>query len=118
MRRYATTPDKHRDAAAVDYARANEGRQSSLASPTSYQRTKSTLGQEEATVDLDAAAIAKAQLNLERTVIRSPVDGYVTNLQARLGDYANVGEKIVSVVEHQFLLGRRLFRGDQPRGDP
>jgi RND family efflux transporter MFP subunit len=95
---------EHRDAAAVDYARANEGRKSSLASQgwastDVYQRTKSTLGQEEATVDLDTAASAKAQLNLERTVIRSPVDGYVTNLQARLGDYANVGQKIISVVD-------------------
>ena len=67
--------------------------------PDVYQRTKSTLGQEEATVDLDTAAIAKAQLNLERTVIRSPVDGFVTNLQARLGDYANVGQKMIFVVD-------------------
>jgi multidrug resistance efflux pump len=50
-------------------------------------------------VDLDKAAIAKAQLNLERTVIRSPANGYVTNLQARLGDYANVAQKIISVVD-------------------
>jgi multidrug resistance efflux pump len=48
---------------------------------------------------LDRAAIAKAQLNLERTVIRSPVNGYVTNLLARLGDYATVGTKIITVVD-------------------
>jgi multidrug resistance efflux pump len=95
---------EQRDAAALDYARANEGRQSTLArqgwaSTDVFQQTKSSLGQGEATVDLDKAAIAKAQLNLERTVIRSPVDGYVTNLQARLGDYANVAQKIVSVVD-------------------
>jgi multidrug resistance efflux pump len=95
---------EQRDVAALGYARANEGRYSTLArqgwaSTDVYQQTESSLGQGEATVDLDKAAIAKAQLNLSRTVIRSPVNGYVTNLQARLGDYANVGEKIVSVVD-------------------
>jgi len=48
---------------------------------------------------LDRAAIAKAQLNLERTVIRSPVNGYVTNLLARLGHYATVGTKLITVVD-------------------
>jgi RND family efflux transporter MFP subunit len=95
---------EERDIAAHEYARANEGRQSTLArqgwaSTDVYQQTKSSLGQGEASVDLDKAAIAKAQLNLERTVIRSPANGYVTNLQARLGDYANVGQKIISVVD-------------------
>jgi len=95
---------EQRDAAALDYARANEGRQSTLArqgwaSTDVFQQTKSTLGQGEATLDLDKAAIAKAQLNLERAVIRSPVNGYVTNLLSRLGDYATVGQKIVSVVD-------------------
>jgi multidrug resistance efflux pump len=95
---------EERDAAALEYARANEGRQSALArqgwaSTDVYQQTKSTLDQGEATVDLDKAAIAKAQLNLSRTVIRSPANGYVTNLQAQLGDYANVGQKIISIVD-------------------
>ena len=95
---------EQRDVAALGYARANEGRYSTLArqgwaSTDVYQQTESSLGQGVATVDLDKAAIAKAQLNLSRTVIRSPVNGYVTNLQARLGDYANVGQKTISVVD-------------------
>jgi multidrug resistance efflux pump len=48
---------------------------------------------------LDKAAIAKVQLDLRRTVIRSPVNGYVTNLLARLGDYATVGQRLISVVD-------------------
>jgi RND family efflux transporter MFP subunit len=95
---------QQRDAAALDYARENENRQGSLAregwaSTDVFQQTKSSLGQREATVELDKAAIAKAELNLSRTVIRSPVNGYVTNLLSRLGDYATVGQKIVSVVD-------------------
>jgi len=41
----------------------------------------------------------QAQVNLERTRIISPVNGYVTNLLAQLGDYANVGQNLISVVD-------------------
>src|SRR5258708_4315012 len=93
-----------RDAAALDYARANEGRKADLeakgwTSKDVYQQTTSTLHQSEAVVALDQAAIAKTQLDLSRTVVRSPVNGYVTNLLAQLGGYANVGQKIISVVD-------------------
>ena len=93
-----------RDTAALDYARTNERRKAALAkdgwaSTDIYQQTTSTVGQSEGAVALDNAAIAKAQLNLSRTVIRSPVNGYVTNLLAQLGDYATVGQKVVSVVD-------------------
>jgi multidrug resistance efflux pump len=43
--------------------------------------------------------LAKAELDLSRTVIRSPVNGYVTNLLAQLGDYANVGQRLISLVD-------------------
>jgi multidrug resistance efflux pump len=93
-----------RDAAALDYARANEARIATLAkqgwtSTNVYQQTTSTLHQSEAVVASDKVAIAKAQLDLSRTVIRSPVNGYVTNLLAQLGDYTNVGQRIISVVD-------------------
>src|SRR6266853_409411 len=93
-----------RDGAALDYARANENRKARLAkqgwvSTEVYQQTTSTLHQSEGVVALDKAAIAKAQLDLSRTVIRSPVNGYVTNLLAQLGDYASVGQKMISVVD-------------------
>src|SRR6195256_6943840 len=78
-----------RDAAALDYARANAARKADLeakggTSKNSYPQTTSSLRQSEAVVALDQAAIAKAQLDLRRTVIRSPVNGYVTNLPAQL----------------------------------
>jgi multidrug resistance efflux pump len=93
-----------RDSAALDYASANQDRQARLAkegwaSTNVYQQTTSTLHQSEGVVALDKAAIAKAQLDLSRTVIRSPVNGYVTNLLAQLGDYATVGQKLISVVD-------------------
>ncbi len=56
------------------------------------------LEQAQAQAERDGAAL-KAQLDLSRTVIRSPVNGYVTNLLAQLGDYATVGQKLISVVD-------------------
>jgi RND family efflux transporter MFP subunit len=45
------------------------------------------------------ANLDQARVNLERTEIRSPVNGYVTNLLAQRGDYASVGENIISLVD-------------------
>jgi multidrug resistance efflux pump len=45
------------------------------------------------------ANLDHAQVNLERTKIYSPVNGYVTNLLTQLGDYATVGQLIISVVD-------------------
>jgi RND family efflux transporter MFP subunit len=44
------------------------------------------------------ANLDQARVNLERTQVRSPVNGWVTHLLAQLGDYANVGQNIISVV--------------------
>jgi len=45
------------------------------------------------------ASLDQARINLRRTEIRSPVNGYVTNLLAQLGDYANVGQNEISLVD-------------------
>ena len=45
------------------------------------------------------ANLDQARVNLERTQVRSPVNGWVTNLLARVGDYATVGENIISIVD-------------------
>lgn len=45
------------------------------------------------------ANLQQAKINLERTQIRSPVDGWVTNLLVQLGDYATTGVNVVSVVD-------------------
>jgi multidrug resistance efflux pump len=41
----------------------------------------------------------QAKVNLERTQIRSPVNGWVTNLLTQLGDYATVGRNEISIVD-------------------
>lgn len=46
-----------------------------------------------------SANLEQAKVNLERTQIRSPVNGWVTNLLVRVGDYATVGQSKISVVD-------------------
>ena len=53
----------------------------------------------EATLAQAKAQLSQAHVNLERTRIISPADGYVTNLLAHLGDYVNVGVNSISVVD-------------------
>ncbi|HVJ41789.1 MAG TPA: HlyD family secretion protein [Dongiaceae bacterium] len=45
------------------------------------------------------AEVDVAKVNLERSVIHAPVNGYVTNLLLRQGDYATAGQKSVSVID-------------------
>ena len=45
------------------------------------------------------ARLDQAKVNLERTEIRAPVNGWVTNLTAQLGDYANVGQTQIALVD-------------------
>jgi multidrug resistance efflux pump len=56
-------------------------------------------GSAEATVAQATSQRDQARVNLERTQIRSPVNGWVTNLLAQLGDYASVGRNVVSIVD-------------------
>jgi len=53
----------------------------------------------EASLAQSRAQLHQAQVNLERTRIPSPVDGYVTNLLAHLGDYVNAGVNTISLVD-------------------
>jgi RND family efflux transporter MFP subunit len=46
-----------------------------------------------------AHQLAQAELNLKRTSVVSPVDGYVTNLLLRVGDYAVTGVSNVSIID-------------------
>jgi multidrug resistance efflux pump len=45
------------------------------------------------------ANLDQARVNLQRTRLYSPVNGYVTNLLAQLGDYVTVGAKSLSLVD-------------------
>jgi multidrug resistance efflux pump len=52
----------------------------------------------EAQHQLALANLEQAKVNLKDTQIRSPVNGWVTNLLVQLGDYGTVGKNVISIV--------------------
>jgi RND family efflux transporter MFP subunit len=64
----------------------------------------------------------QAKVNLERTQIRSPVNGWVTNLLARAGDYATVGRNAISIIDADSFWVDAYFEETQlafmHEGDP
>lgn len=57
-----------------------------------------------------------AELNLKRSVILAPVDGYVTNLTVRPGDYAIAGESNVSILDSSTFRVTGYFQETQLAG--
>jgi multidrug resistance efflux pump len=76
----------------------------------------------EATIAQAAASRDQAKVNLERTQIRAPVDGWVTNLLAQLGDYATVGKNVIALVDANSFWVDAYFEETQlasiREGDP
>jgi len=70
-----------------------------VVSAEEQERTRSTATVASAQLEAAQAALDLAKLNLDRSVLRSPVNGYVTNLRLRVGDYANAGQAKVAVID-------------------
>jgi multidrug resistance efflux pump len=56
-----------------------------------------------------SAALDTARLNLDRTEVRAPVDGWVTNLDLRPGAYATAGRPVFALVDRQSLHVQGYF---------
>jgi multidrug resistance efflux pump len=60
---------------------------------------------EDATVAQLTGTLDQARLNLERTEIRSPTDGWITNLQLQAGSFATTGQPAMTLVDaHSFWV--------------
>jgi RND family efflux transporter MFP subunit len=53
-----------------------------------------------AALRLAQSRLATAKLNLERSTVHSPVNGFVTNLTATVGDYATRGTGVLALVDN------------------
>ena len=67
--------------------------------PEEQQQYAGNATQAQAAFDAAQAQEAQAEINLKRTEVRSPVNGFVTNLLMRVGDYAHEGASNVSVID-------------------
>jgi multidrug resistance efflux pump len=75
-------------------------RLSDLASSTEEKQVyEGNALQAKAAVDSAQQQVRQAEINLRRTEVRSPVNGIVTNLLLREGDYAHQGATNVSVID-------------------
>jgi multidrug resistance efflux pump len=68
------------------------------------------------------AALDVAKLNLTRSELTAPANGYVTHLRLRVGDYANVGQPRVAIVDSDSFWVTGYFEETKLRhihvGDP
>lgn len=63
------------------------------------QQYQGTAEQSSATYAQAVAQQSQARINLDRTIVRSTVNGYVTNLLMRVGDYATQGTSNIQVID-------------------
>jgi multidrug resistance efflux pump len=90
------------------------------------QRQIDTLNAQRASAEASLAQAnaqrGQARVNLRRTQINSPVNGWVTNLLAQLGDYANVGQVKITLVDADSFWVDAYFTetalGSIREGDP
>ena len=67
--------------------------------PEEQQQYVGNAAQALAAFEAAQSQLAQADINLKRTQVRSPVNGFVTNLLMRVGDYAHAGTTNVSVID-------------------
>jgi len=79
---------------------ARRGRLTTLTTSAEEQQTYKSLADiATATLAASISQLNQAKVNLERTTVRSPVNGYVTNLQLREGNYATKGIRSLSLLD-------------------
>jgi multidrug resistance efflux pump len=87
----------------MSIARNNAARRTKLTtlsiSPEDKQNAQLTAAAAAADYDQAVADLSTATLNLDRTVIRAPVNGFVTNLTLVVGQYAAVGTELIALID-------------------
>jgi multidrug resistance efflux pump len=118
-----------RDQALLAKDQTNLTRYRELVSQSSAPRQQAedqqySVDQDEASIRLDKAVLEKAQWDLDKTVVRAPADGYVTNLALRVGArvaplplspvmaFIDTADTIVGI-EIQQIYARYIERGQR-----
>jgi multidrug resistance efflux pump len=86
-------------------AAANAAKAGWQAAQASTKQASAAQEQALAAVAQASVEVAAAQLNLDRTEVRAPVDGYITNLDVRVGDYASAGTARLALIDsHSYWI--------------
>jgi RND family efflux transporter MFP subunit len=93
----------------LDMRRAQARRRADLDSLVVSRENREDAGSQvagaEAQYQVAVAQRDSARLNLDRTKVYAPVDGYITNLSVRRGDYASAGVAKIAIIDsHSFWV--------------
>lgn len=98
--------------AALDEARREMARNTALGElvPQETQdQAKSRVASLSAALDQALAARDTAALNLRRTVVRAPVDGYISEASVHVGDYVTPGRPVLALIDKTSLRVEGYF---------
>ena len=96
-REQAREPELANDNARRDQALARAD--SSAITQVEIETSQATAAVAAAELGQAEAALTTANINLQRTEVRSPVNGFVTNLTASVGDYATTGTPVLAIID-------------------
>ncbi len=109
--RYKLAVDQAQAAIVAQLPALNEAKQEAarnaglgdLVAAETTQQSQSKVAQLEAALAQSKVALQTAQLNLERTEVRAPIDGVVTNFDLQPGNYATAGRPLFAVLDRKAL---------------
>ncbi|WP_448203825.1 efflux RND transporter periplasmic adaptor subunit [Azospirillum sp. sgz302134] len=112
--------------AELNYRRAEASRYEQLGtnvvSTAQKQEVASAMAKAAAAARQAEAALDLARFNLERTEVKATVDGFVTNLQLKEGNYVTAGQPVIAVIDRASFYVMGYFEETKlPRihaGDP
>ncbi|MGA0565146.1 efflux RND transporter periplasmic adaptor subunit [Ancylobacter sp. VNQ12] len=91
------------DQAKRDLARYEQLREGDVISRQNLEQARTAVTQADAAYQQALNERDLARLNLERSDVKAPVNGIVTNLELRRGDYASTGAGVVALVDTDSL---------------
>ena len=116
---------QYNSVASLDTARANRDKaraavEAAKAGITSAEANIAVLEAQRTEAERTAAelrvAVAKAQWDLDATVVRAPIDGFVGNKSVQVGDYVTAGKRLAAVVPDEAVYIDANFKETQLAG--
>ena len=111
-----TAAEARLEGAHAELRQAESARLQAIADLARDKATHGAYGEANARLRKARAAVHHAQLELEFTSVVAPVDGYITNLNLRLGDHATAKHAILPLVDVHSYWVYGFFKESHLRG--